>query len=289
MAHCITRGAKLTYQQMGEGPDLVLVHGLATNRAFWYATLAQAFKNNYRVTLYDLRGHGYSELTEQGYSASAMAQDLEGLLDHLGISQAMVVGHSYGGGVALELAAQQPERVSHLALLDTKVNSLQPQQWLHDSDYLSEFETEIADAAGLDWENEPQLGLTYLETVARLRVAGYQAKARDSFTPFAEGGGGLRAAKHYLKLLDTTHAQQEFLEKGVSAEKLAALRMPLLFMYGANSRCLPSGRALKELLPNAGLRIITDAGHFFAASHADEVVETLINFFALETTTTTLT
>lgn len=278
MAYCTVNGARLAYQQLGEGPDLVLIHGLATNRAFWYATLAQAFKGHRTVTLYDLRGHGYSERTESGYSAANQADDLLGLLDHLGIESADIVGHSYGGGVALEMALKRPERVRRLALFDTKVNALQPQQWLSDSDHLSPFEIEVAETAGIDWSREPQLGLTYLETTARLRVEGRLPSVRDAFTPFGEGRGGLRCARQYLRLIDETRATEEFLERGASAETIAGLQVPLLLMYGAHSRCLPSGRALKRRLPEAKLHELPDAGHFFPASHAGHVVDVLSAF-----------
>lgn len=278
MAYCDVNGARLAYQQMGTGPDLVLIHGLATNRAFWYATLAQAFKQHRSVLLYDLRGHGYSERTAGGYSAVNQADDLLGLLDHLGIESADIVGHSYGGGVGLELALSRPGRVRRLALLDTKINALQPQQWLSDSDHLSPFEVKVAETAGIDWSLEPQLGLTYLETTARLRVEGRLPGVRDAFTPFGEGRGGLRCARQYLRVIDETRASDEFLEPGASADAIAGLRVPLLLMYGAYSRCLPSGRALQRLLPNSVLHELLDAGHFFPASHAAQVSDMLSKF-----------
>lgn len=278
MGFCTANGARLAYQQMGQGPDLVLIHGLATNRAFWYATLAQAFKGRRRVTLYDLRGHGYSDRTESGYSAASQADDLLGLLDHLGIERADIVGHSYGGGIGLELALRHPERVHHLALLDTKINALQPEQWLDDGDHLSPFEIEVAETAGIDWSREPQLGLKYLEVTARLRVAGELPSVRDAFTPFGEGRGGLRCARQYLRLADETRATSEFVEPGSPPEAIEALQVPLLLMYGEHSRCLPSGRALHRRLPSATMYELPGAGHFFPASRPAYVAGVVAEF-----------
>lgn len=275
----LSDGSRLAYQQLGEGPDLVLVHGLATNRAFWYATLAQALKHAYRVTLYDLRGHGYSSMSERGYSATAQAHDLAALLDHAAIERTRLVGHSYGGSIALELAAMQPSRVERLVLMDSKINSLQPEQRLSDAPFLSPLEIEIASRAGLDWEAEPQVGLRYLEVSARLRVEDFSPRARDAFTPFGEGRGGLRGAKHYLRLLDTTRAASEFLDRGVPAERLRQLAMPCLLLYGELSRCLPSGQALAALLPQAQLRVLPSAGHFFPVSHAALTAACVADFF----------
>ena len=261
-------GCSLEYQQLGEGPDLVLVHGLATNRAFWYASLAQALKHAFRVTLYDLRGHGYSGMSPRGYSAMDQAQDLAALFEAAGIESADLVGHSYGGGIALEFAVRHPQKLRRLVLMDSKINRLQPEQHLCDSPHLSTMEVEIAERAGLDWEREPQVGLRYLEVTARLRAEQWAPQARDAFTPFGEGRGGMRGARQYLKLLDETEAPREFLEMGASAERIAQIDVPTLLMYGERSRCLPSGRALAATLPDTQFRVVPEAGHFFPASHA---------------------
>src|SRR5699024_370928 len=202
------------------------MHGLATNRAFWYVDLAQRLKSNYRVTLFDLRGHGYSERTRQGYMATTMADDLRALLDHLDIDRARIVGHSYGGGVGLEFAVQHPARVAGLAILDTKINRLQPRQWLHDTPHLTAFENAVAAIDARDWSAEPQLGLAYLESAARLCVAGDLPSKRDVYTPFGQGRSGKRAARKFLKLLDETTALQDFVAAGASRTQLSALPMP---------------------------------------------------------------
>ena len=73
-------GVTLAYQQMGEGPDLVFVHGLAASRAFWFLHYAVPLSRYFRVTLFDLRGHGYSSMPPDGYDPRTMAGDLLGLL-----------------------------------------------------------------------------------------------------------------------------------------------------------------------------------------------------------------
>ena len=282
MSYAQCNGCRIAYQQFGEGPDLIMIHGLATNRAFWFADLAQRLKAHYRVTLYDLRGHGYSERTEGGYGAQDMAIDLLELLDQLSIEQADVVGHSYGGGVGLELAVLAPQRVRSLALLDTKINRLQPEQRLADSDYLSAVEQDVLVTDGRDWSHEKHVGLKYLEVMARLRLDGYESSTRDQYTPFGAGRGGLRTAKQYVTLLDETRAGREFCLQGACSEELAALRVPLLLMYGEFSRCLPSGRAMLGLHDDARFCIVPQAGHFFPASHPNVVMRELGGFLGLE-------
>ncbi len=104
--------------------DLVMIHGLATNLAFWYFRHATEFSKFYRVTLYDLRGHGRSGTTDSGYTVENMSIDLEQLLDHLGIERAHFVGHSFGGVVALTLACRDSARFLSMMLVDTHISAV---------------------------------------------------------------------------------------------------------------------------------------------------------------------
>ncbi len=271
---------KLAAQQLGEGPDLVLIHGLATNRAFWYAT-AVALQDRYRVTLFDLRGHGYSERPASGYRPTDFAEDTLRLMDALSVKTAAVVGHSYGGAAALELAGMAPGRVSRLGLIDTRVARIQPLLRLHDTPVISEAEKEVAATHDADWANLPQVGYLFLEAAARMRLAGKLPSARDDFTPFGEGRGAARAAKAWLDLLDHTSARAELDEPGMSEASIAALRMPVLLMYGALSRCVHSGRRLHELLPQASYIELADAGHFFPLSQPQRVQDEIRALLAL--------
>jgi pimeloyl-ACP methyl ester carboxylesterase len=277
-------GHEIAWQQMGEGPDLVLVHGLATNRAFWYLNVASALREHYRITLFDLPGHGYSAMPPSGYTATALGRGIVELMDQADIGEAALVGHSYGGACALEAAIAAPQRFTHLALLDARISRLQPQMRLHDVTDLSAFERETAArstaAFGYDWEAETEVGFRFLEAAARLRVANSTAEARDEFTPFGEGRGALRAAQQWLRLLDTTAALGEFHTPGSDTAAIAALRVPLLLMYAQASRCERSGRQLAELQPSAHYISVANAGHFFPVSQPRVVIDALKRFLA---------
>lgn len=279
MAFATVNGAKLAWQQLGDaGPDLILVHGLATNRAFWFPHAA-ALQDQYRVTLFDLRGHGYSDRPAGGYRVTDLAQDILCLMDAAGIERATLVGHSYGAAAALEAAGLAPQRVTRLALLDARVSVLQPQMRIGDVDFRSPFEAEVERTPGIDWNAETQVGFRFLEVAARLRVAGQEPQARDDFTPFGEGRGALRAAKQWIELLEQTQANTELHEPGMPADAIARLPMPVLLMYAQRSRCMPSGLKLRELLPQARF-VSLDAGHFFPMSHAASVLDELRAFLA---------
>ena len=274
MAFAEVNGARLAWQQMGEGPDLILVHGLATNRAFWLATAMQ-LQQRYRVTLFDLRGHGYSSRPESGYRAQDFAADILGLMDALRIERAALVGHSYGGSAALEAACMAPARVSHLGLLDSRIPRVQPLMRLHDTPRITEVEKEVAAQVALDWAALPQVGYLFLEAAARMRLAGQFTTAGDDFTPFGQGRGAARAAQAWLDLLDQTTARQELDSPGAEPGAIAALAMPILLMYADLSRCLTSGDQLRMLLPNARYALVQQAGHFFPLSQQALVIKEL--------------
>src|SRR5437763_12768203 len=105
MPSATARGIKFSERQDRVGPDVVLIHGVAGNMAVWYLCgLVRALSQHFRVTAYDLRGHGYSESTPEGYTSRDMADDLLGLLRELGIERAYLLGHSFGAAIALQAA-----------------------------------------------------------------------------------------------------------------------------------------------------------------------------------------
>src|SRR4051812_47072954 len=90
------------YQQAGTRPDVVLIHGLTGDLSLWFLSQTiQTLSATRRVTAYDLRGHGYSDAPPTGYTSADYAGDLFSLMDELGIERATLVGHSFGGVIAL--------------------------------------------------------------------------------------------------------------------------------------------------------------------------------------------
>ncbi|WP_281558940.1 alpha/beta fold hydrolase [Thalassomonas sp. RHCl1] len=106
----------VNYQQNGTGPDVLLIHGLFGSMEN-LNMVAKGLSPQYRVTSMDVRNHGGS-FHEQEMEYSVMAQDVIALLDHLGISETAILGHSMGGKIAMEVALASPERVSKLMVAD---------------------------------------------------------------------------------------------------------------------------------------------------------------------------
>ncbi len=99
------------YEEYGSGPSLVLVHGLgATGTDLWKKQIAD-LAGDFRVVVYDLRGSGRSEVTPGPYTIGQLADDLDGLVEALGLAPVALMGHSMGGSIVLEEAGRQPERV----------------------------------------------------------------------------------------------------------------------------------------------------------------------------------
>ena len=101
----------------GDGQPLLALHGLASS-GHWYRRVAPFLSDRYRIIAPDQRGHGATTQAPSGYDWQTLAEDAVRLMDHFGISQAPVLGHSWGGHVASNLAMRFPDRVSRVAMID---------------------------------------------------------------------------------------------------------------------------------------------------------------------------
>ena len=110
-------GHRICYVDEGEGPPLLLIHGLGGSILNWQATI-DYFKNHYRVVALDLPGCGKSEIVEGDYGLDFFARHIRGLLTELGIERASVAGHSLGGLISLHLVLNHPDMVDNLILVD---------------------------------------------------------------------------------------------------------------------------------------------------------------------------
>ncbi len=111
----------LAVEARGDGPALLLIHGFPLDRSLWAHQVATL--TGWRRITPDLRGCGFSDAPEQGYSMAAYAGDLARLLDRLRIERAVVAGLSMGGYVAFELLRRHRERVMGLILVDTRADA----------------------------------------------------------------------------------------------------------------------------------------------------------------------
>jgi len=259
MPKALVNGVRIHYQRAGQGPDLVLIHGLAANVAFWYLAVVPALIGEFRVTAYDLRGHGYSDTPPSGYTSADMAADLDALLDHLGVARAHVVGHSFGGAVALHHAALHPGRVASLALADPLVPALQRGRPVRPS---PDAEAELRRLRVSPRRDPPEAGLELLEELASAHSPNGVAAPR-AFMPFRAWKGSDQTAERWRSLLETTTAREDFgAVAGLTLEQIRSLRQPTLAVFGERSPWLATGRVLEETLPDCRAAVVRGVGHF---------------------------
>ena len=109
-------GNRLAYQDEGQGDAILLLHGMAGSSQTWRSVI-RPLSRKYRVIAPDLLGHGMSAKPRSDYSLGAFAVLLRDLLDELGVARATVVGHSLGGGVAMQFVYQHPDYCERLVLI----------------------------------------------------------------------------------------------------------------------------------------------------------------------------
>lgn len=276
-------GFPLHYTERGDGPAVVLIHGLSGDCAFWHPLIVGGLARRFRTIAVDLRGHGHSGTPVEGYTSRDMASDVAGLLDRLGIDRAHLVGHSYGGAVALHLAVDHPGAINRLVLADSRVRSLQPDQgvrqwphWQRVRQWLHRHGVDIGNEVA-----EPEFGL--LERLARCRLEGKLEglTAGPFFIPFAAGSA--RRAQRWLQLVDETTALWDFKEiAGLDENAIRTVRRPTLLLYGSLSHCIPSRERLAEILTDSRSVTVKGAGHFLPLVQPTAFLDQVLGFLDAE-------
>ena len=114
----VVNGLRLQYRDWGgSGQAIVLLHGLASTSHIW-DLVAPILANDFAVTALDQRGHGRSDKPDHGYDFATMTSDLHGFFDALKLEQPLIVGHSWGGSVALEYGVRHPGVATGLCFVD---------------------------------------------------------------------------------------------------------------------------------------------------------------------------
>jgi pimeloyl-ACP methyl ester carboxylesterase len=241
----LTRGeVRLAYDEAGQGePAMVFVHGWSCNRAF-FGPQFEHFSRQRRCVGVDLRGHGDSDKPRQDYSMEGFADDLAWLCQQLQIERPVVVGHSMGGVVALVLAAQYPELVRAIVMVDGGTRGLT--------------EPEPAWLARLH-------GLAQPDYLAAARIAVEQM--------FLPGDDPARRSWIMEQMLATPqHVMLSATEQGGRCDMVAAARacrVPALYIQAGRPR--PELARFEQLCPQLVLGRTVGSGHFNQLEVPDQV------------------
>jgi pimeloyl-ACP methyl ester carboxylesterase len=267
-------GHAVSYRTAGSGPALVLLHGIANSSETW-EPVAQALAERFEVIAPDLLGHGESATPRGDYSLGAHASGARDLLTALGHEHVTVVGHSLGGGIAMQFAYQFPERCERLVLVSSGGLGREVHALLR-----------AAALPGADW-------VLPLLTSRGVRSVGSGVAAALRFSRLAPDGDVAVLARGFASL-DSAGARHAFLHtvrsvidvtgQRVSAHDrlhLAAV-LPTLIVWGERDSIIPveHGRSAHEAMPGSRFEVFPRAGHMPHHHDPERFADTLAEFCA---------
>lgn len=257
MAFARVNGVVIHHEIRGrkDGPTIVFSNSLGTDFRIWDA-LTPLLEGDFRVLLYDKRGHGLSEAPALPYAMTDHVEDLAALLRHLGIARTAVVGLSIGGMIAQGLAAIHPRMVSALVLADTAHKIGTEQSW--------NARIEAVRGKGIGSIADAILGVWFTDAYRRPDnpdFAGYKAMLSRQDV---EGYVGSCMALRDCDLTESTRA----------------LKLPVLVVVGDRDGSTPPDlvRSTAELIPGGRFEIIKDAAHIPCVERPEETARLIKDF-----------
>lgn len=269
-------GHEIRYQVAGSGPVLLMLHGMAASSYTWKHVLPELARR-YTIVAPDLLGHGETAKPRGEYSLGAQANMLRDLLALLGHERATFIGHSYGGGVAMQLAYQFPDRCDRLVLVGS---------------------------GGLGQEVSALLRILTLPGADQLFPLVCSSSLRNAGNRVAAWGArhGLRASpvveeiwRSYSSLAETDGRSAFFRTlravidhegQSVSAADRLYLtsHVPTMIVWGNEDAIIPVSHAhdAHEAIPGSRLHLFEDSGHYPHCEAPDEFIDVLTDF--IETT-----
>ncbi|WP_431313849.1 alpha/beta fold hydrolase [Mycobacterium avium] len=266
-------GDRVAFRDQGEGEVLLLIHGMAGSSETWRSVIPPLAKK-FRVIAPDLLGHGESAKPRTDYSLGAFAVWLRDFFDELGVSRAAVVGHSLGGGVAMQFVYQHPDYAQRLILISS--GGLGPDVgWV----------LRLLSAPGAELVL-PVIAPTPVLSVGNklrswLRGAGIQsprgAELWNAYSSLSDG----ETRQSFLK---TLRSVVDYRGQAVSALNRLRLReeLPVMAIWGERDGIIPVDHAYAahEARTDARLEVLPDVGHFAQVEAPMRVVELIEDFIA---------
>ncbi|HET7418271.1 MAG TPA: alpha/beta hydrolase [Solirubrobacterales bacterium] len=270
----ILHGHRAVYRVAGSGPNIVLIHGMINSSRHWEA-VAQRLARSYRVIAPDLIGHGDAATPRGDYSLGAHAASIRDLLTTIGVERATIVGHSLGGGVAMQFFYQFPQRTERLVLIS--------------SGGLGDDVSPLLRGAALPGSAALLRLATRPQVVGGLAAAGAKLRARGNST-----GVYLQAVARALGPLQEPGSRRAFLQTlrsviDVQGQRVSARdrlyllgEMPTLIVWGERDRTIPLSHGLEaqQSIPNCRFETLPRAAHFPNLEDPEGLASILDDFMA---------
>ena len=271
LRHVTIHGHHVGYRMEGTGPALLLIHGIAGSSQAWREVMGP-LAERFTVIAPDLIGHGHSAKPLGDYSLGAYASGMRDLLGVLGVDRATIVGQSFGGGVALQLAYQHPECCERLVLVDSgglgrEVSWMLRAMTLPGAEYVMPvlFPSFVRETGN-------NLSRRLHRQGVRMGRVAEMWNAYASLTESANRRAFVRTLRAVIDPMGQTVSANDRL--------YLAAQMTSLIVWGARDTIIPASHALAahEAIPGSRLVIIEDAGHFPHVETPDEFLDVLLDF-----------
>ena len=270
--YATVHGHRRAFVKVGTGPAVLLLHGLGCDHRTWLPVI-DSLARHYTVIAPDLLGHGLSDKPRADYSVGGFANGMRDLLTVLGIDKATVVGHSFGGGVAMQFAYQFPERTERLMLVAS--GGLGP-------------EVSPAIRAVSTPGFHQVMGVLTLPGLRHVGVAGLRAlsagpwKATRDLDEVATIYDSFKDPKARHAIRHVVRAVVDWRGQIVTMADRAYLTqaMPMCVVWGSDDAVIPvrHARLVAELAPEATVEVVPNAGHFPHKDHPQRFVRILNDF-----------
>ncbi len=270
----LLHGHQLNYADVGTGPAVLFIHGLLGSHQHW-AHLMQTLAADHRLIAPDLFGHGASAKPMGDYSLGAHAATLRDLLDQLGIDQVTLVGHSLGGGIAMQFGYLFPQRVNRLVLVS--------------SGGLGRELSLLLRAAALPGAELvlPVIASRWVRDRAATVAGGLGRLGIGPGSDLGEAWRGfvsLSEADTRRAFLATVRAVIDPGGQTVTARDHLpmAATVPTMLVWGAKDRIIPSWHAVtaQRDIPGSRVEIFNQAGHFPHLTEPERFAQVLAEFMA---------
>src|ERR1022692_4198057 len=265
-------GHHVSYRMAGEGPTILLIHGIAGSSTTWRAVMP-ALAEHYTVIAPDLLGHGQSAKPRGDYSLGAYASGIRDLLTVLDKERVTLVGHSLGGGVAMQFAYQFPEWAERLVLvasggLGKEVSPLLKAVTLPGAEYVLPLLLHPRIRETAEWRGVAARRLGW-------RPSDTLTDVWRSYTTLTDRHGQMAFVHTIRSVIDIAGQRVSAHDRLYLAEAV-----PTLIVWGDHDRIIPVAHAYRsaEAIPGARLEILEGAGHFLPWTGARRVPPVLAAF-----------